>query len=85
MAPVAVAQNGDAHLNGHSKAQHGHKSDVKLPMTSNGSLDDYSYKDLTPCIGREFPTANLVDMMNASNADELLAELAMTSTSNIAI
>jgi hypothetical protein len=79
MAPVAVVQNGEAHTNGVHKGQNGHASSVKLPMQSNGSLDDYNFKDLTPCIGREFPTANLVDMMNAPNSDELLAELAMTS------
>ncbi len=76
MAPSAVEQNGGNHING----KNGHASDVKLPMTSNGSLDRYTYVDLTPCIGREFPTANLVDMMNASNSDDLLAELALTST-----
>ncbi len=83
MAPAAVvtAQNGETITNGHSKAQNGHTngSHVKLPLESNGSLDRYNFKDLTPCIGREFPTADLVDMMNAPNADELLTELALTS------
>jgi hypothetical protein len=79
MAPVAVAQSGTDYANGHTKAQNGRASSVELPMKSNGSLDSYTYNDLTPCIGREFPTANLVDMMNAPNSDELLAELALTS------
>lgn len=85
MAPVAVAQNGTSHAKGQTKAQNGHTGGVKLPMTSNCSLDSYKYNDLTPCIGREFPTADLVDMMNAPNADELLAELALTSTKTLSV
>ena len=79
MAPTAIdMQNG-----GPVPYQNGHKNTntVKLPMESNGSLENYDHIDLTPCIGREFPTANLVDMMNAPNSDELLAELALTSMS----
>jgi hypothetical protein len=86
MAPVAVeAQNGNqipyAHQNGH-KTVNGHQNSntVTLPLAPNGSLDSYNKIDLTPVIGREFPTANLVDMMNAPNSDELLTELALTST-----
>jgi hypothetical protein len=85
MAPVAVeAQNGNqipyAHQNGH-KTLNGHQNSntVTLPLAPNGSLDEYHKVDLTPVIGREFPTANLVDMMNAPNSDELLTELALTS------
>jgi hypothetical protein len=88
MAPVAVeTQNGDQnpllHQNGH-KVINGQRSvhTVTLPLTPNGSLDGYQHVDLTPVIGREFPTANLVDMMNAPNSDELLTELALTSIFN---
>ena len=86
MAPSVIAgdssDNGIAYgpiksANGHAKSYT--NPEVKLPLTPNGSLDSYDFIDLTPCIGREFPTANLVDMMNASNADELLQELALTS------
>ncbi|KAK5170624.1 uncharacterized protein LTR77_005213 [Saxophila tyrrhenica] len=83
MAPVAVAQNGTDHSNGYTKPQNGHATTIELPMKPNGSLDDYKYNDLTPCIGREFPTANLVDMMNAPNSNELIAELALTSMENL--
>lgn len=85
MAPIAVeAQNGSQipyeQQNGH-KAVNGKPSThtVKLPLEPNGSLDSYNRIDLTPVIGREFPTADLVDMMNAPNSDELLTELALTS------
>jgi hypothetical protein len=81
MAPTAIdTQNGSQvpYSNGHKNT-----NTVKLPLDPNGSLDSYNHIDLTPCIGREFPTANLVDMMNAPNSDELLAELALTSTKPI--
>ena len=86
MAPSAVTetQNGYHPSHGDLKAQNGHAytdPKVKLPLKSNGSLDNYIYTDLTPCIGREFPTANLVEIMQAPNSDELLTELALTSTS----
>ncbi|GIZ46278.1 hypothetical protein CKM354_000941000 [Cercospora kikuchii] len=51
---------------------------VKLPLINNGSLDNLEQFDVTPVIGTEFPEANLVDMLNAPNADELLTELALT-------
>ena len=81
MAPTAIdTQNGSQvpYSNGHKNT-----NTVKLPLEPNGSLDSYNHIDLTPCIGREFPTANLVEMMNAPNSDELLAELALTSTNSI--
>ena len=76
MAPALI----DTHQNG-ATAQNGHTNTnkVQLPLKSNGSLAGYNYNDLTPNIGREFPSANLVDMMDAPNADELLTELALTS------
>lgn len=84
MAPSAVSatKNGDSHSYKSSKHQNGHANtnNVELPLRTNGSLDSYAHLDLTPCIGREFPTANLVNMMQASNSDELLKELALTST-----
>ena len=85
MAPVAVEafQNGNGVAHHTKTAQNGTKANLdngaKVQLESNGSLNIYEFKDLTPCIGREFPTANLVDMMNAPNAKELLTELALTS------
>lgn len=85
MAPAAVetVRNGNSVAHGNAKLSNGHtNSKVKLPLETNGALDSYNYKDLTPCIGREFPTANLVEMMGAPNSDELLQELALTSIIN---
>ena len=44
-----------------------------------GALDSYEYFDVTPVIGREYPKANLVEFLDASNSDELLRDLAITS------
>ena len=85
MAPIATTQNGNGVTHDALKTQNGHANtnNVKLPLTPNGSLDNYERNDLTPCIGREFPTANLVDMMQAPNSDELLTELALTSMGEV--
>lgn len=85
MAPAAVETipNGNGVAHGDMKIPNGHTSPkVKLPLEANGALDSYHYNDLTPCIGREFPTANLVEMMSAPNSNELLQELALTSMTN---
>lgn len=53
------------------------------PLTKSGVLDEFKWEDATPVIGREYPTVNIVDdLLNASNADELLRDLAITSMFN---
>jgi alpha-ketoglutarate-dependent taurine dioxygenase len=55
------------------------KGEVARPwVKSTGVLNDYEQFDVTPVIGKEFPKANLVDWLNAPNADDLLRELALT-------
>ncbi|KAL3427444.1 TfdA family Taurine catabolism dioxygenase TauD [Phlyctema vagabunda] len=48
------------------------------PVNSTGVLDQFESFDVTPVIGREFSNANLVEWLQAPNADELLKELALT-------
>ncbi|KAH7309789.1 hypothetical protein B0I35DRAFT_86643 [Stachybotrys elegans] len=48
------------------------------PLKLSGSLKSYEHFDVTPVIGREFPTAKLVDWLNAPNSDELIRDLAIT-------
>lgn len=51
------------------------------PLKLSGALKQFSYEDTTPVIGREFHNVNIVDdLMNNANADELLRDLAITST-----
>lgn len=53
------------------------------PLKPTGVLDKFAYEEVTPIIGREFPTLNIVDdLINAENSDELLRELAITSMSS---
>lgn len=51
------------------------------PIRATGVLDaSHKFEEVTPAIGREYPSTNIVDdLLNASNADELLRDLAVTS------
>jgi hypothetical protein len=57
------------------------KNRNKEPLRKSGALDAaFEYDDLTPTIGREYLTTQIVeDILNASNADDLLRDLAITS------
>lgn len=52
------------------------------PLKKVGALDNnFKFEETTPVIGREYPDLDLVnDVLNASNADELIRDLAITST-----
>ncbi|PSN73287.1 taurine catabolism dioxygenase [Corynespora cassiicola Philippines] len=47
------------------------------PLQLSGALDKYKSFDVTPVIGREFPDLSVVELLNASNSDELLRDLAV--------
>jgi hypothetical protein len=51
----------------------------KEPLQLQGALDKYESFDVTTIIGREFPSANLKEWLEAPNSDELLRDLAITS------
>lgn len=50
------------------------------PLKLSGALEGYESFDVTPTIGREFPNAKLADWLEAPNADDLIRDLAITST-----
>ena len=52
---------------------------TRKPLKSTGSLDKHQSIDITPVMGTEFPEANLVEWLNAPDADELLRDLAIKS------
>ncbi|RYP05097.1 hypothetical protein DL765_009942 [Monosporascus sp. GIB2] len=54
------------------------KSQKQKPLALSGALDGYEWFDTTPVIGREFPTANLVEWLEAPNSDVLIRDLAIT-------
>jgi hypothetical protein len=49
------------------------------PLKLKGALKPLKQFLVTPTVGTEFPEANLVQMLNAPNSDELLRDLAITS------
>ena len=69
-APLKELQNGS------DLKQH------KEPSKPTGVLDQYKHFDVTPVIGREYPTLDLKELLEAPNSDELLKDLAITSKHN---
>lgn len=61
------------------------KSQHIEPLKTKGLLDQYEHFDTTPTIGREYPTIDLKQLLEASNADELIRDLAITSKSSVII
>lgn len=47
------------------------------PLKYSGSLDHLPYFEVTPIIGREYPTVKITDILNAPNADEQIRDLAI--------
>ncbi|KAF9893486.1 hypothetical protein FE257_010798 [Aspergillus nanangensis] len=50
----------------------------RVPLKPTGALDVFQSFDVTPVIGREYPTASLKDMLRAPNSDALIRDLAIT-------
>ena len=61
----------NGHTNGTQKLQ-------REPLKNSGSIDHLEFVDVTPIIGREYGTAKIKDILNASNAEEQLRDLAIT-------
>ncbi len=55
------------------------------PLIYSGSLDSYAHQDITPVMGREFPALQALDLLAAHNSDQLIRDLAVTSTSPLDI
>lgn len=70
--PKGVSVNG---TNGHSPAPPNLRRE---PLKSSGSIDYLEYVDVTPIIGREYPTAKIKDILTAPNSDQQLRDLAIT-------
>ena len=61
----------NGHTNGTQKLQ-------CEPLKNSGSIDHLEFVDVTPIIGREYGTAKIIDILNVSNAEEQLRDLAIT-------
>lgn len=55
------------------------RTDHKEPLKTTGVLDQFEHFEVTPVIGREYPTLDLKELLRAPNSDELLRDLAITS------
>jgi len=51
---------------------------IRTPLKKGSSIDHLDYVDVTPIIGREYPTAKLKHILEAPNAKEQLRDLAIT-------
>jgi len=48
------------------------------PLKNSGSIDHLEYVDVTPIIGREYPTAKIKAILEATNYEQQLRDLAIT-------
>lgn len=74
--PAAVqSSNGSTIRGGNEQA----RPRLTNPLVYSGSLDSYTHNDLTPVIGREYKGVQVADLLKASNSDQLIKDLAVTS------
>jgi hypothetical protein len=59
-------------------------SSARSTLKPSGALDRFEHFDITPVIGREYPTVNLKELIEAPDSDDLLRDLAVTSKSLLA-
>lgn len=82
MAPVAAAANPANEVDlTHLRADTNNKDDTypRKPLQLSGILDQYKFNDVTPVIGREYPTIQIKELLDAPNSDDLIRELAIVS------
>lgn len=65
--------------NGHTNGTtNGAQKLRREPLKNSGSIDHLEYVDVTPIIGREYPTAKVKDILHAENSEQQLRDLAIT-------
>lgn len=47
------------------------------PLKYSGSLDHLPFFEITPIIGREYPTVKVIDILNAPNFEQQIRDLAI--------
>ncbi|KAI0911495.1 TfdA family taurine dioxygenase [Ustulina deusta] len=74
---MAALQSGN-----HENGTNGYSSEApnlrREPLKNSGSIDHLEYVDVTPIIGREYPTAKIKEILAAPNSDQQLRDLAIT-------
>jgi hypothetical protein len=69
----------------HSPIRGGHpdaRPRISRPLEYSGSLDRYQNQDLTPVIGREYEGLQVAEILQSSDRDQLIQDLAATSRLN---
>jgi hypothetical protein len=64
--------------NGTSSLDESVRTSHREPLQLTGKLDAFKSFDVTPVLGIEFPSVNLLEWLNAPDSDELFRELAIT-------
>ncbi|KAF2660424.1 taurine catabolism dioxygenase [Lophiostoma macrostomum CBS 122681] len=76
--PSAIENGANGNSNGTSS--HGIPTSCPscpTPLKYSGSLDHLPFFEITPIIGREYPTVKVTDILNAPNAEEQIRDLAI--------
>lgn len=74
MPSAVYGEQLDTMLGGNAQA----RTRCTSPLKYRGSLDQFSYQDVTPVIGREFGELQVVNILKATNRDDLIRDLAVT-------
>lgn len=53
---------------------------ICAPLEYTGSLEHFTYNDLTPVIGREYYGVQIVDLLGSKESDRLIQDLGAVST-----
>lgn len=79
MAPSATEVEARTDIPVHPGKLAATNASAKPWVKNTGALDQYEHFEVTPVIGREYTSINLVELLEAPNSEELLKELALTS------
>lgn len=52
---------------------------ISQPLEYSGSLDSYTYSDLTPVIGTEYSGLQIVEILKDESCNQIIKDLAVTS------
>jgi hypothetical protein len=79
MAPTATTP--EAHVAPLTSVKGLHAAETstmyKEPLLSTGPLDKFTSFEVTPAVGREYPSLQLSDLMKSSNRDQFIRDLAI--------
>jgi hypothetical protein len=75
---TAIADDIATH-DAHKEAVNLRSDNGEQPLIYSGSLDKYEHFDVTPTIGREYPTLSLKELLDSPDSNTLIKDLAIVS------